>query len=532
MPNLDTNSSYKNQTSSSQHEQNAASKNMQVEKPEPENSSYGCTAIKSQQSQIAATKEYFDRKISPEIIRNHYSNPQIKAIIIQHSEYNPNAAEPENASYGCTAIKSQQSQIAAKSNMLFEKIKPEKSSSWRCGNKDFVGWWKRASPETEKLYVLSEDYDLVTRNVRSLYWSLNFFEDSIRTREQAVPKKGERHGIIGDYGTTVAYSLSVDIDHADGSDVFHTKEALEAAAQFFIGKLHDNGITRSYDVLFSGGGMYILTHPAITVCPTPNAERTDRERWFYLLAETYNMFINDVQQQFFESCPEYADLVKFDALNNSKRVFKSLFSIHKKHPFAVIPLDKNVPVIDFDAAHPPLSDSVINTGVSWLSDSDMNERQALIEMLFQYGGQVREKRSADYIDTEITMSDKPVICGDFPPCINAVLNAYKLPSGATRMISFLSAYLYQVRWDRQHSFALVLKTADQLGMGRDRARRYFNDWFGKMNCPSCSTIRTTGTHYPAMNMGELNICKPDDECEKIHNPIRYKQMDKTMEVEI
>ena len=94
------------------------------------------------------------------------------------------------------------------------------------------------------------------------------------------------------------------------------------------------------------------------------------------------------------------------------------------------------------------------------------------------------------------------------------------------------AFLGQCGWSRQKALALILKTADKFGMDRKSAERYFNDWFGKMRCPSCDTIRMTGTHYPAMNMGELGICKPDEHCDHIHNPIKYKQPHKDMDVEI
>ncbi|MEA3325146.1 MAG: hypothetical protein U9Q37_08430 [Euryarchaeota archaeon] len=439
---------------------------------------------------------YDTSPLTPQDIRNHYRHPLVAAAIMQHSTI---------------------------------------GDSWRCGNHDFYGWWKRVDTETdklEKLYVLTDhnDYHLLIDKWRTLYWSLNFFEESVKTQQRFKPDKGTKGAIIGEYKTTMAYSLGVDIDHANGSDVFSAKTALETAAAFLIGKLHDIGISKSYDVIFSGGGIYVLIHPEITVCPTPDANRTERERWFYLFAETYNVFINDVQQQFFELHPEYKTLVKFDALNNSKRIFKTLFSIHKKHPFACIPLDKNNPQIDFNAARPPLSDDILKSGIDWLSDHDINEQQALISALSQYEDQVKEP--AYYTDTEVTISDTPVNIDDLPPCINAVLNTHQPPSGATRMISFLSAYLGQRGWDRQKALVLVFKTADRFGMDRKMAERYFDDWFSKMHCPSCDTIRITGTHYPKMFMGELKICNPDEQCEHVYNPIRYKQNNGATEIEI
>lgn len=408
-------------------------------------------------------------------------------------------------------------------------------SSWRCGivvGDGYTIWNKRIDTKSDKLEKLHDltditDYHLLIEKGRTIYWSLNYFEASIRTQHRI---KGSG-AILGEYKTTTAYSLGVDIDTAKGVDVFTGREALEAAAAFYISKLKDISIHHSYDVLFSGGGLYILIHPEITICPVDT--RMDRERWFYLLAETYNIFINDVQAAFFEAHPEYALMVKFDALNNSKRVFKTIFSIHKKYPFACIPLDKNNPRIDFDRAHPPLSDDVLKSGIDWLSDYDIKEQQALVGAMQQYQGRIKEKRSVDHTDIEVSISDTAVSIEDFPPCINRLLAIQYPPAGETRMIGFLSAFLGQMGWNEESALKLVEKVANQFSMDENNAKNKFYDWFCKMHCPGCDKIRHTGTQYPSMFMGELGLCKPDEHCDNwVYNPIDYKQSAKKTEVEI
>ena len=51
--------------------------------------------------------------------------------------------------------------------------------------------------------------------------------------------------------------------------------------------------------------------------------------------------------------------VKYDALNNSKRVFKCILSIHKKKPYAVTPLNRDAIKIDFERARVPLKEDMI-----------------------------------------------------------------------------------------------------------------------------------------------------------------------------
>jgi len=137
--------------------------------------------------------------LTPQDISTHYRQPLVIAAILQHS-----------------AI----------------------GSSWRCGNIDFYGWWKRVDDgvdRLQKLYVLPDhsDYSLLVGKGRTLYWSLNFFEGSIRTQHRHKPPDGVEGAVIGEYATTIAYSLGVDIDHADGTNVFDAKDALEAAGSFF-----------------------------------------------------------------------------------------------------------------------------------------------------------------------------------------------------------------------------------------------------------------------------------------------------------
>jgi uncharacterized protein YutD len=49
-----------------------------------------------------------------------------------------------------------------------------------------------------------------------------------------------------------------------------------------------------------------------------------------VLGNAFDYLIGDLADEFFRLHPDYIGKVKADQLNNSQRVFKTLFSIHKK----------------------------------------------------------------------------------------------------------------------------------------------------------------------------------------------------------
>jgi hypothetical protein len=70
------------------------------------------------------------------------------------------------------------------------------------------------------------------------------------------------------------------------------------------------------------------------------------------LTDALNSLIKALSDDFFREFPQYKPYVKADELNQAKRTFKTIYSIHKKHPYAVIPLDVDNPIIDFELACP------------------------------------------------------------------------------------------------------------------------------------------------------------------------------------
>jgi len=51
----------------------------------------------------------------------------------------------------------------------------------------------------------------------------------------------------------------------------------------------------------------------------------------------------------------------------------------------------------------------------------------------------------------------------------------------------------------------------------------FDQWYGQMCCPKCSTIQNTSAGYPRPGLGGLGYCEPDDGCDGCKWPGGYNK---------
>ncbi len=51
--------------------------------------------------------------------------------------------------------------------------------------------------------------------------------------------------------------------------------------------------------------------------------------------------------------------------------------------------------------------------------------------------------------------------------------------------------------------------------------RIYREWFGKMNCPRCETMKRQSKGYPDLGIEDLELCQPDEMCRKIKSPVEY-----------
>jgi len=382
--------------------------------------------------------------------------------------------------------------------------------TWRALNGDFHAWYRYSKEGgLARLINATEDYDEITNAYRTLYQTLNVFDPSLWT---VARQKDEitSDNPLGTPSDTVAYTLGTDIDKGHGSDIEdpETKQAVEAAAQFLVDYLKRYGIHESVWVLFSGGGIYVEIHHEIC---KPNTTE-GRAEVFELVTDRYNSFILHVSKEFFEAHPEYIGKVKYDALNNSKRVFKCVLSIHKKKPYAVTPLNRDAIKIDFERARVPLQDDMLAEAKAWYSTHDPAEREPLLKLLDEFKESEEGKKRSEHHFNEIWRSSTPADQKDFPPCIKHILGIANPGEGKTRFTAVLSTFLYQMGWDNEEAWSLVKAVSDHNGLGN--ADHIFDSCFGRISCPSCKTIQEDGAGYPHLGLKGLGVCKQDEKCDK------------------
>ncbi len=389
----------------------------------------------------------------------------------------------------------------------------------KCGNGDFIRWYRYPDTKTQKLFDLSnnQDYEYLINRHRTLYWSLNYFEHATYSRGE--PKQTQPT-TLGKPSETTDYTLGIDVDHCDGTDI-HTpevKKAVEDMAQFYCDKLREHQ-PKSVFSCYSGGGIYVYLHHRLWSKVLDN----DKDKSLFVLVNCFNEWITNTQDQFFELYPQHKMLCKADALNNTKRIFKSILSIHKSLPYCVIPLDVNNIHINFDNAKLPLSNDIINITNNWYI---YEEEPNLIQFeLIPYFDDIDAKYDKKYDNKPIEVSDK--VFGDidtFPPCIRAIINSKPIPVGKTRAITVLATFLGQVGWDEQQARDLFGAVAADMNANTSNI---FETWFKKMKCPSCATIKSRVKGFPKMSMGDTKFCTPDSKCKTIKSPFRYVVPEKT-----
>jgi hypothetical protein len=380
--------------------------------------------------------------------------------------------------------------------------------SFRAINADFILWYRYLEDNRIRLMNSQDDYEHVTQTHRVLYSTLNVFRKDLKGKSPLKDDVSSQTP-LGTPAETLGYTLGVDIDKNELFKIEEAQEALDHAASFLVEKLKLSGIHKSVWVLFSGGGIYVKLHHAICK-PGEDCQGRDRAEFYETVCDRFNRFIGATEEEFKERFPEDGQRVKFDSLNNAKRVFKSILSIHKRLPYAVTPLDRENIKIDLAAAKIPLSSEMLAKADQWYSSYDADEKTNLFQLLDKYPEPEEKKRRANF--REVYRSPGKEGMETFPPCMLYILQNENRGAGKTRFSGLLSAFLYQSGWEEEEAWEVIKKISKRNGVGN--AGHVFESCFGKLSCPSCKTIQTDGSGYPHLGLKGLGACKPDKNCYK------------------
>lgn len=401
--------------------------------------------------------------------------------------------------------------------------------SYRAGNWNFENWYKYPNGKKLKLCLGSRvDYINMTAKCRTLYWTLNHFDPAIFQVDYKDVKSDKSPAISRRY--TVGYTFGIDIDREKGCDIHdpEVKKAVEDIAQYFSDRLRKH-LPNSVYCLYSGGGIYVMVHHK-ALAPyyerytnNPNQD-LNWDKMLRVLCDALDYLIEHMRNKFFELHPEHLGKVKPDQLNNSQRVFKTIFSIHKSLDYAVVPLDPTNIKINFNEATVPLNPNVIKAGKTWYTKYD-DGREFLNSMLkpFLDGAYENIARTHQYTG-EFKASLVPIPTEKWAPCMQALYNLPSCGEGATRALAAFASFLGQIGIEEEQAHIIFDHLADRWGV---RTENIFNNYFGKMKVPTCRRLISDDNRgFPkGVSIKKLNVCKPDMRC--LNSPSPYYYTDRT-----
>ena len=320
---------------------------------------------------------------------------------------------------------------------------------------------------------------------------------------------------------TLGYTFGVDIDKMKGHDIHEPEviKAVEDMAQFFINEFKEHAPNSVY-ATFSGGGVHVYVHhgvfePFFNQFEIPS-QRSDG---FRLLCGIFALYIEDIKNQFFELHPEHKEYVKPDSLNNAKRIFKSIYSIHRTQPYAVIPLETDNLKIDFDKARLPIKKDVINFGNTWHVKYDADN--AFLKHIGQYEERAQNKVNRKIPTTSATTGEgEPLLdASTYPPCIKNLLNH---KTGSTRALRFFASFLSDMRVPEEQASKMFYDLANKWNAA---TANIFETSYGMLHCARCEKLNDPiDVGFPNGNsIHNLGVCKLDVRCLQISrtNPRYY-----------
>lgn len=397
----------------------------------------------------------------------------------------------------------------------------------RAGNGNFEKWYRNKRMSKTHFDLSNEnDYNYLVNRYQTLYWTLNLFDSHFYTLNysqqlhdnERIPKSNSAQ--ISQENTS-GYTFGVDIDKTKGHDIHDPKviKAIEDMARFYVSEFKEHAPNSVY-ATFSGGGIHVYVHHKVFEPVFDKFELpSQRAEGFKLLCGIFALCIDDIKNRFFDKYPEHEEYAKPDSLNNAKRIFKSIYSIHRTQPYAVIPLDTNNIKIDFDKARLPIKEDVIKLGNVWYMEYDTDN--AFLKHLKQYEPEAFNKVNHKTPTTTATTGEgEPLLdISTYPPCIK---NMLEHKTGSTRALRFFASFLSDMRVPEQQASKMFYDLANKWNAATSNI---FETSYGALHCARCEKLNDpVDVGFPNGNsIHNLDVCKPDVRCLQIGrtNPRYY-----------
>jgi hypothetical protein len=366
-------------------------------------------------------------------------------------------------------------------------------------------------------------YNKVIQKFRTIHYTTGFFNSEVFNTDFSDMHNDEGEEEDGNFFSKrncVGMSALFDIDtkdevngHGANIELPKAKAAVEKMVKFICDDLKKYA-PGYYCAAFSGGGAYVLLHHSVFQEFIDECAGTEKQiERMISLSSALNHYLLIVEQKFKEEYPDESQYVKLDRLNQPKRMVKALLSIHKKKPYAVIPLDPEKPIIDFEAARLPLSDEVIQRCKNWYKAGTAKpEFVPMLETLMvQLKKEGKLSKVYDYEPFETPEIQEIPGTEKFPPCMKSLINRPYGGEGQTRALGQLAAFLGEIGWEKKEAYDLWITVAKRW---KAETANIFDSWFRRMHCAGCKKIMSEGEAYPFINLAPFLLCKPDIRCLK------------------
>jgi len=426
------------------------------------------------------------------------------------------------------------------------------------------GWYEYGRNGKKMIEASEEGYmdrlkDIKDNNKRQLFWTTNFF-----TQGAFEWVENKDHIKPGGYEETEFYSLFMDIDLRDKEKVEglerdrnviypEDKKKLEEAGNYAVNWLKDHGLPEeAIKVYFSGNGLYIMLDPSLVYNKDKDPGKMDT------LARAFNQVVKQIEKEFWDK-HNGKDYVQFDALNNRKRQFKTILSVHSSNPFIAIPLETNNIEINLEEATPPVSGKVLSRTKEFVQyldnlDPELNKKAThkLYDLLTsevidtEVGKKTpkelaKENLSTTFNDVDIEDLDIELNLEDherIPPCIVRLLTPEKNKEflSHARGKGLLALFLQKIGLDREEAKKIWLNKVREAG---GKTSNIFESWYDDpdLHLPRCSTIQKKGGGYPELKCDDFNLCQDqikdetclDPEVNSLRDYLKEKKEDKPVE---
>lgn len=389
----------------------------------------------------------------------------------------------------------------------------------KAGKHDETGLYQYTKNNRRLLdFCNDKDYNFITKNAdRVLLSTLNHFDADLF--DQWTPKEEDSPG---GFPETSYFMLSVDIDLAEDHTVNDAKalEALRTAGRFIYQKLSaatDDKIM----AMFSGNGVYIHLHPYL---PNLGAgySANEKEELYDVLTKSFNLYLQALESELYKEHPQVHGLVKIDAINNKKRYFKTVLSLHRRLPYLVFPInsenDFQIPLKSIPLSEEDLQEAEGLVHDFMTSEITKKARQDLLEVLRPYSEQIKVSKR-EYKELDITIPDEaiPISIIKSEPVTAAIMHPDGWSKGNTRRVAYMASFLTLCGWDAESVHEYIQGIAADWNVG---ALSHVIDSWIQMHPPTIETIYSPGSGYPSIMMGDCKEHLPEKPDYPTDNPLR------------